>query len=99
MYLLPSSWSWSQPPGSVRSDDCLPRLGKTVMALPTTRLPLPRTSSLMILPSVRVAATEMVHGATLQTEPIAGPLLPAEVETTTPRRAAWNAPTASVSAG
>jgi hypothetical protein len=52
----------------------------------------------MILRSVRVAATEMVHGATLLTEPSMGPLLPAETETTTPRRTAWNAPTAIVSA-
>jgi len=59
--------------------------------------PLPRTILSVNRRSMLLAATESIHGATLQTRPPESPELPAAVDVTTPRRMAWKEPMAAAS--
>ena len=57
-------------------------------------VPSPRTTLLMIFRSVVLAATLTIHGATLDTEYVFGPLFPAEFKVKIPLAMAWKEPIA-----
>jgi hypothetical protein len=66
----------------------------SVSALTTMVLPFPRTILSTNQRSMLLAATDSIHGATLQTFPKSSPEFPAAADVSTPRLIAWKEPMA-----